>query len=105
MWTNLVPSGVPAVMWPLMFIVEVLGFFIKPFVLTMRLFANMMGGHLVFLALFGMIYMFQSWVAFGGLMGLALFVGLIELLVAFLQAFIFTFLSVLFIQGSLHPDH
>lgn len=105
MWTILVPHGVPGWMWPLMFVVEVLGFFIKPFALTIRLLANMMGGHMVFLALYGMIYLFNSWIIFGFVMPMVVFVGLIELLVAFLQAFIFTFLSVLFIQASIHPEH
>jgi len=105
MWTSLVPRGVPAWMWPLMFLVEVLGFFVKPFALTVRLFANMLGGHMALLALFGMVYLFGEWWVYGALMPIILLVGLLELLVAALQAFIFTFLSIIFVQGSLHPDH
>ncbi len=105
MWTALVPHGVPGAMWPLMFIVELLGFFIKPFALVIRLFANMTGGHLVLLSMYGLIYVFQSWFVFGAVYPMVVFVALLELLVAFLQAFIFTFLSILFVQGSLHPEH
>lgn len=105
MWTGLVPHGVPGWMWPLMFVVELASFFIKPGALMIRLFANMMGGHLVILSLFGLIQMFQSWLVFGLVMPMALFVGVLELLVAFLQAFIFTFLSILFVQASVHPEH
>lgn len=105
MWTALVPTGVPLWMWPLMFFVEVLGFFVKPFALTVRLFANMLGGHLALLSLFGMIYLFKSWVVYGALLPMLMLVGALELLVAALQAFIFTFLSILFVQGSLHPEH
>lgn len=105
MWTALVPSGVPGWMWPLMFLVELLGFFVKPFALTVRLFANMLGGHLALLSLFGMVYLFKSWYVYGALMPMILLVGCLELLVAALQAFIFTFLSIMFVQGCLHPDH
>ncbi len=108
-WTGLVPHGVPGFMWPLMFVVEVIGFFVKPFALTIRLFANMTGGHLVILSLYGMIYMASSMALRAGSLVAAfpmlIFVGVLELLVAFLQAFIFTFLSILFIQASLHPEH
>jgi F-type H+-transporting ATPase subunit a len=105
MWKSLVPHGVPGAMWPLMFVVELLGFFVKPFALVIRLFANMTGGHLVLLSMFGLIYVFQSWAVFGGVMPMALFIGILELLVAFLQAFIFTFLSIMFVQGCVHPEH
>ena len=105
MWVSLVPTGVPGWMWPLMFVVELLGFFVKPFALTVRLFANMLGGHLALLSLFGMVYLFREWWVYGALMPMILLVGVLELLVAALQAFIFTFLSIMFVQGSLHPDH
>lgn len=105
MWLDLVPKGLPPVIREILFVVEVLGFFVKPFALTIRLFANMFGGHLVVLSLFGMIYVFQSWGVFFGVLPMSIFVGALELLVAFIQAFIFTFLSIMFVQMSLHPEH
>jgi F-type H+-transporting ATPase subunit a len=105
MWKALVPHGVPGWMWPLMFVVEVAGFFIKPIALVIRLFANMTGGHLVLLSMFGLIYVFQSVVVAGMVYPMVIFVALLELLVAFLQAFIFTFLSIMFVQSCVHPEH
>ncbi len=105
MWTDLVPKGLPPVIREILFVVEVLGFFIKPIALTIRLFANIFGGHLVVLSLFGMIYMFESWGVFGAILPMSIFVGILELLVAFLQAFIFTFLSIMFVQMAAHPEH
>jgi len=105
MWRDLLPKGLPPVIREVLFVVEVLGFFIKPFALTIRLFANMFGGHLVVLSLFGMIYLFKSWVIMGAVLPMSLFVGILELFVATLQAFIFTFLSIMFVQLTLHPEH
>lgn len=105
MWTSLVPHGVPGAMWPVMFIVELAGFFIKPIALVIRLFANMTGGHLVLLSMFGLIYVFESWFVFGAVYPMVIFIALLELLVAFLQAFIFTFLSIMFVQACVHPEH
>jgi F-type H+-transporting ATPase subunit a len=96
-------GGVPASLWPLwaiMIPVEILGLFTKPFALTVRLFANMVAGHFVILALLGLIFVISPWVAFGAVpMALAIF--LLELFVAFVQAYIFTMLSSLFIGAGL----
>lgn len=105
MWKDLVPHGLPPVIREILFVVEVAGFFIKPVALTIRLFANMFGGHLVVLSLFGLVYVFKSYMVYGLVLPMSLFVGALELLVAFLQAFIFTFLSILFVQASIHPEH
>lgn len=105
MWTSLVPKGVPPVIREILFLVEVVGFFIRPFALTIRLFANIFGGHLVVLSLFGLIYVFESWIIFGAVLPMSIFVGILELMVAALQAFIFTFLSIMFVQMALHPEH
>jgi F-type H+-transporting ATPase subunit a len=86
--------------------VEILGLFTKPFALTIRLFANMIAGHIVILSLLGLIFALGSpFVAVGSVpMALAIF-GL-ELFVAFVQAYIFTMLSSLFIgQGLVHHGH
>ena len=109
-WKHLVPE-VPALLWPLMFLVEVLGVFIKPFALMIRLFANMTGGHLVVLSLMGMLFVFAEmgrsvgWMSAPVSVAFAVFIMIIEFFVAMLQAYIFTMLSILFVQGSLHPEH
>lgn len=109
-WKNLVPE-VPLVLWPLMFFVEVVGLFVKPFALTIRLFANMTGGHMVVLSITGLIFFFGQQNALVGYaisplaIGFAVFVMIIESFVALLQAYIFTQLSILFIGASLHPEH
>ncbi|HET6439341.1 MAG TPA: F0F1 ATP synthase subunit A [Anaeromyxobacter sp.] len=96
-------GGVPRSLWPLWFIivpVEVMGLFTKPFALTVRLFANMLAGHFVILALLGLIFVISPWVFFGAVpMALAIF--LLEIFVAFVQAYIFTMLSALFIGAGL----
>ncbi|HSN91347.1 MAG TPA: F0F1 ATP synthase subunit A, partial [Anaeromyxobacteraceae bacterium] len=102
-------GGVPKSMWPLWFImvpVEFLGLFTKPFALTVRLFANMVAGHFVILALLGLMYALGTqWLALGSVpMALAIF--LLELFVALVQAYIFTMLSALFIgSGLVHHGH
>ena len=102
-------GGVPASLawlWPIMIPVEFLGLFTKPFALTVRLFANMVAGHFVILALLGLIFSISVFVAPVSV-GLALAIFLLELFVAFVQAYIFTMLSALFIGAGLvhHDDH
>lgn len=95
-WGALVPSGVPLWLYPLMLPVEFLGLFTKPFALMMRLFANLMAGHIVLFFLIGLAVIFGVWVApIAVALGFAIY--LLEIFVAFLQAFIFTMLSALFI--------
>jgi F-type H+-transporting ATPase subunit a len=101
-------GGVPkslAPLWLIMIPVEFLGLFTKPFALTVRLFANMVAGHFVILALLGLIFAISVWV-FPVSMALALGIFLLELFVAFVQAYIFTMLSSLFIGAGLvhHGD-
>jgi F-type H+-transporting ATPase subunit a len=85
--------------------VEFLGLFTKPFALTVRLFANMVAGHFVILALLGLIYAISFWV-FPVSVALALAIFMLELFVAFVQAYIFTMLSALFIGAGLaHHGH
>jgi F-type H+-transporting ATPase subunit a len=95
-------GGVPKSLWPLWIImipVEFLGLFTKPFALTVRLFANMVAGHFVILALLGLIFAISVWVAPVSI-GLALAIFMLELFVAFVQAYIFTMLSSLFIGAA-----
>ena len=101
-----VPGGLPAVLVPVLFVLEFVGYFIKHGVLMVRLFANMIAGHLVIGAFLGLISVLESYVVAGALsLPLSLFVSCLELLVAFLQAYVFTLLSALFIGGMVHADH
>lgn len=101
-WTGLVPHGVPAFVIPLMFPIEIIGLLIKPFALTVRLFANMTAGHVVIIIFLYLIMMFQNyWVGIGSVAG-SLMIYLLELLVAFIQAYIFAVLSAMFIGSSMH---
>lgn len=101
-WKGLVPHGVPAFVIPLMFPIEIIGLFIKPFALTVRLFANMTAGHVVVIIFIYLVMMFQSYlVGIGSVTG-ALMIYLLELLVAFIQAYIFAVLSAMFIGSSMH---
>ncbi|HEX8698531.1 MAG TPA: F0F1 ATP synthase subunit A [Myxococcaceae bacterium] len=101
-------GGVHPLLWPIMIPVEILGLFTKPFALTMRLFANMLAGHIVIFFLLGLIFMMGS--AAVGLVAVPFAMGIyfLELFVAFVQAYVFTMLSALFIGMSVamgHHDH
>jgi F-type H+-transporting ATPase subunit a len=102
---SIVPPGIPPWLLPIMIPVEVLGQLTKPFALTIRLFANMTAGHVVILTLFGLLFVFKSLALAPAILGFVLFVSALELLVAFLQAYIFTFLSILFVTACAHPEH
>jgi len=104
-WKNLVPHGLPIFVLPIMIVVEVLGMFVKPFALCIRLFANMTAGHVAILAFLGMIFIFKSPLVGVVAVPLALGITLLELFVAFLQAYIFVMLTSLFIGFSVHPSH
>lgn len=84
--------------------IEILGVFIKPFALLIRLFANMTAGHVVLGSLLGLIYIFQNWIGGTLSFGLSFAISLIELLVALLQAYIFTMLSALYF-GFASEEH
>ena len=102
---NLIPHGLPAWVVPILLPVEILSMFTKPFALCMRLFANMTAGHVVILSLISLIFIMKSaWVSLISV-PFALFVFLLEILVAVLQAFIFTLLTANFIGMSAHPAH
>ncbi len=108
---NLVPPGIPVFLLPIIIVVEVFSVFTKPFALLVRLFANMLAGHLVITALLLLIPILANVsVSFGVAViplsvGLALFISVLELLVAFIQAYIFTLLSAIFIGMYAHPAH
>jgi F-type H+-transporting ATPase subunit a len=111
-WINLVPPGTPKFLWPLVFIIELIGLFTKPFALTVRLFANMTGGHAILLVLFGFLYGVEH--ANEGLIGVPstgaafafiLFIMLFEVLVALIQAYIFTVLTAIFTSLAVAEEH
>jgi F-type H+-transporting ATPase subunit a len=100
-WTHLVPSGVPKALWPLMFVIEFFGLFTKPFALTVRLFANMVAGHIVIFFLIALTLFISVWVAPVSV-AFALGIFMLELFVALVQAYVFTILSALFIGMTQH---
>ncbi len=103
---NLVPHGMPLWLLPIMIPVEFIGIFTKPFALCIRLFANMTAGHVAILSFFSIVFILKmAWVGAVLSVPMALFISGIELLVAFLQAYIFTMLTSLFIGMSVHPQH
>ena len=99
--------GVPVPMKFILAPIELLGVLIKPFALMIRLYANMTAGHIVIMSLIGLLYVFTNWFAKGAFLGLTLFLSIIELLVAFLQAYIFTMLTALYFGGAVaeHDEH
>ena len=110
---GLIPHGLPTPLLPLMFVIEFVSLGIKPFALTIRLFANMLSGHLVIAAAIGLIFLFTkmqggeitSYLTALPCVGLAIFIYIIEAFVTLLQAYIFTFLSINFIHQSMHQEH
>ena len=98
--------GVPTPMKFVLMPIELLGVFIKPFALLIRLYANISAGHIVLMSLIGLLFVFQNWFARGAFLGLTVFLSLIELLVAFLQAYIFTMLTALYFGMAVEEhDH
>jgi len=99
------PPGVPVVLYPILIPIEIAGLFIKPAALMIRLFANITAGHIIVVSLISIIFINKS-AAWAGLsVPMALFISLLELLVAFLQAYIFVMLSALFIGSAVDTSH
>jgi F-type H+-transporting ATPase subunit a len=112
-WVNMVPTldvhwALKLFLWPLMFLIEIAGLLIRHLVLCVRLFANMLAGHIVLAVILGFILAVSgnAWyvVAPASIAGV-IALSLLELFVAFLQAYIFVFLSALFIGSAAHPHH
>jgi F-type H+-transporting ATPase subunit a len=98
-------GGVHWILWPIMIPIEVLGLFTKPFALMIRLFANMIGGHIVIVSLIGLIFVFQSYIIAPVPIAFVLGINFLELFVAFLQAYIFTMLTSLFMGLGMQAAH
>ena len=97
--------GVPVPMKFVLMPIELLGTIIKPFSLMIRLYANITAGHVVLMSLIGLVFFASNLFAFGAFFGLTLFLGVIELLVAFLQAYIFTMLTALYFGAAVEDHH
>jgi F-type H+-transporting ATPase subunit a len=98
-----VPHGLPGGLVPLMAVMEVVSFFARVFALTMRLFCNLLAGHIVIYSLLGLVLIF-GWAAFPSVL-VAVAMYFFELFVAFLQAYIFTLLSAIFMNMLVNPEH
>lgn len=99
---SFIPHGVPLFVAPILFPIEIIGVLVKHFALCIRLFANMLAGHAVIAVFLALISSY--FIAPISILG-AVAISLLELFVAFLQAYIFTILSSLFIGTALHPQH
>ena len=99
------PPGTPAFIVPLVFVIEVLSLLVKPIALTIRLGANMTAGHIVILVMISFIFVFKSLFMAVLSVPLAVAISILELIVAFIQAYVFTLLSSIFIGMSVHSDH
>ncbi len=103
--------GVPVGVLPILSLVEFIGIFLKPFVLMIRLYANILAGHIVLLSFFSLIFLFAEMNAGVGLgvsvvsVAFTVFMTLLKLLVAFIQAYVFTFLSSLYFGMATEEAH
>ncbi len=104
-WSHVFTPHVPGWLYPLMIPVEIIGLFTKPFALMIRLFANITAGHILVLSLVCLIFIFKSMMVASVSVPFVIFISVIELLVAFIQAFIFTILSALYIGMALEKPH
>ena len=111
-WTHLVPHGLPWWLVPLVWVIEVIGLFTKPFALMVRLFANMTAGHAIIAVLLGFLWGATAWrgpfIEFSGTFSafaFMLFMMLFETLVALIQAFIFTILTAIFMSVAVAEEH
>ena len=113
-WINLVPSGLAWPLYILLIPIELMGMLVKPFALTMRLAANMTGGHIAILAVLSFVFIFSEMFssALTGI-GIGLFVSVplsslimaLEIIVVLVQAYVFTLLTAVFIGMAIHVHH
>ena len=106
-WGHVFTPHVPWWLYPLMIPVEIIGLFTKPIALMIRLFANITAGHILILSLISLIFILKSVFVAGIAIPFVIFISVIELVVGFIQAFIFTILSALFIGMAVeeHAEH
>jgi F-type H+-transporting ATPase subunit a len=110
-WGHIFNPPVPMGVKPILVPVEILGVFTKPFAMMIRLFANMVAGHILIICLISLIFIFGALNKYIGIgftplsIGFTVFIYFIEILVAFLQAYIFTFLTAVFIGQAMEGSH
>ncbi len=112
-WKHIFMPDAPIGLWPMLIPIELFGVILKPIVLMLRLFANITAGHIIILGFFSLIFIFggmQEWIGYAvspASIGFGIFMSFMELLVAFLQAFVFTLLSALYIGMAVeeHEHH
>ncbi|MCZ4242737.1 F0F1 ATP synthase subunit A [Pedobacter punctiformis] len=104
-WKHIFKPDVPFWLYPIMIPVELIGIISKPFALMIRLFANITAGHIIVLSLISLIFIFETLAIAPVSVAFVLFMDVLELLVAFLQAFIFTLLTALFIGMAVEEHH
>jgi F-type H+-transporting ATPase subunit a len=113
-WTNLVPHGLAWPIYILLIPIEVMGMFVRPFALTMRLAANMTGGHIAILTLLSLVFIFAEMsgraivgIGFGAAVSVPLAAAIsgLEIIVVLVQAYVFTLLSAVFIGMAIHVHH
>jgi F-type H+-transporting ATPase subunit a len=113
-WKNIVPHGLHPLIYVLLVPIEIIGMFVKPFALTMRLAANMTGGHIAILSILSFVFLFTEMFAkaiagigVGVLVSIPLAVGIsaLEIIVVLVQAYVFTLLTAVFIGMAIHVHH
>jgi len=104
-WKHILVPDVPWWLYPIMIPVELIGIISKPFALMIRLFANITAGHIIVLSLISLIFIFETLAIAPVSVAFVIFMDVLELLVAFLQAFIFTLLTALFIGMAVEEHH
>jgi F-type H+-transporting ATPase subunit a len=111
-WKNMVPHGLPLPITLFLIPIEIMGMLVRPFALTMRLAANMTGGHIAILAILSFVFIFnQQFGAAAGMgvgvfsLALAALISALEIIVVLVQAYVFTLLSAVFIGMAIHAHH
>lgn len=104
-WSHIFLPHAPKAIWPILIPIEIVGILTKPFALMMRLFANMTAGHIIIISLVGLIFVFKTIYIAPVSVAFALFIDVLECLVAFLQAYVFTMLTALFIGSAVAEHH
>jgi len=104
-WAHIFLPPVPKWLYPIIVPIEIIGMFTKPFSLMIRLFANITAGHIIMLSLFGLIFIFQSLAVGVVSTAFATFMNFLELLVAFIQAYVFTLLSASYFATAVEDHH
>jgi len=112
-WKNMIPHGLPIPIYFLLIPIEIIGMFVRPFALTMRLAANMTGGHIAILAILSFVFIFAelSGSALVGIgvgvpsLAVASLISVLEVIVALVQAYVFTLLTAVFIGMAIHAHH